>query len=74
LEPDELIGYANGMGFELIPLMPELAADSYKLNANWHKDPFDRMLIWQAIQNDVTLISKDANIIKYQSSGLKIIW
>lgn len=74
LEPDELIGYANGMGFEMIPLMPELAAGSYKLSANWHKDPFDRMLIWQAIQDNLTMISQDENIKKYQSSGLKIIW
>ena len=38
-----------------------------------HKDPFDRMLIWQSIQNDFTLISSDKAILKYQKYGLKII-
>lgn len=74
LEPDALIEQAKKIGFEWIPLLPDLAANSYKLNAAWHRDPFDRMLIWQAIQKDITLISKDENISKYQSAGLKVIW
>ncbi|WP_025145668.1 type II toxin-antitoxin system VapC family toxin [Pedobacter jeongneungensis] len=74
LKPHELTSQAKDLGFDLMPVSPELAASHYKLNAIWHKDPFDRMLIWQAIQNDITLISKDENINKYQSAGLKVIW
>lgn len=74
LEPNELMWQAKNLGFDLMPVSPESAASHYKLNAAWHRDPFDRMLIWQAIQNDITLISKDENIDKYQSAGLKIIW
>lgn len=74
LEPNELVNQAKDLGFDLMPVSPELAASHYKLNAIWHKDPFDRMLIWQAIQNDIALISKDENINKYQSAGLKVIW
>ena len=65
---------AKDLGFDLMPVSPESAASHYQLNATWHRDPFDRMLIWQAIQKDITLISKDENISKYQSAGLKVVW
>lgn len=74
LEPNELMDQGKALGFEFTPLLPEYPVSNYKLEGTWHKDPFDRMLIWQAIQQNITLISKDQNIAKYQSSGLKIIW
>ncbi len=30
-----------------------------------HRDPFDRMLIAQTISNKLTLVTKDADICKY---------
>jgi PIN domain nuclease of toxin-antitoxin system len=36
-----------------------------------HKDPFDRALIWQAINNDLILISSDGKINEYEKYGLK---
>jgi PIN domain nuclease of toxin-antitoxin system len=36
-----------------------------------HKDPFDRILIAQAIQNNLTMITKDSNFDAYP---VKIIW
>lgn len=74
LQPIELVKQAKDLGFDLMPVSPESAASHYRLNASWHKDPFDRMLIWQAIQNNITLISKDETINKYQSAGLKVVW
>ena len=38
------------------------------------RDPFDRMLIWQAIKNNLTLLSKDKNVALYKSVGLKLVW
>jgi PIN domain nuclease of toxin-antitoxin system len=32
------------------------------------------MLIWEAIQSNIPLISKDENVEKYQSEGLVVIW
>jgi PIN domain nuclease of toxin-antitoxin system len=46
----------------------------HKLTAFHHKDPFDRMMIWQAIQHQLIFITDDANIHKYQDCGLKVIW
>ncbi|MEO5602774.1 MAG: hypothetical protein ABIR06_17775 [Cyclobacteriaceae bacterium] len=54
--------------------MPEEGATYHQLEANWHRDPFDRMLIWQAIKNKLTIISKDSHVANYKSVGLKVIW
>lgn len=35
-----------------------------------HKDPFDRLLISQAIVEIMTLVSSDANFVKYQANLL----
>jgi PIN domain nuclease of toxin-antitoxin system len=73
--PEELSELSIESGFSLISLLPTESASYCHLpiNSN-HKDPFDRMLIWQAIQQDLTLISKDENIAGYRSAGLKILW
>ncbi|MBN1525371.1 MAG: type II toxin-antitoxin system VapC family toxin [Spirochaetales bacterium] len=44
----------------------------YKLPIE-HKDPFDRAIIWQAIQNDFTLLSLDENLDLYKKHGLKFL-
>jgi PIN domain nuclease of toxin-antitoxin system len=72
--PGQLPEITKQTGFELIELLPDEAATYYQLEANWHRDPFDRMLIWQAIQNKLTIISKDNHIARYKSVGLKAIW
>ena len=37
-----------------------------------HRDPFDRLLIAQALDNDLTLVTHDRAFAAYE--GLKIIW
>lgn len=37
-----------------------------------HKDPFDRMIIWQAIKSDMMLLSVDAKMNLYKEYGLKL--
>ena len=39
-----------------------------------HHDPFDRMLIQQAIRNDLVLISKDEKFPQYEENGLQLLW
>ena len=39
-----------------------------------HKDPFDRMIIWQAITRDMKLISNDGFFEQYNKFGLQLIW
>lgn len=67
--------YCNQMGFYMIPLAPQEALDSLKLPLREnHKDPFDRMLIYQCISHQYTLISKDSKMKFYQEDGLNYIW
>lgn len=72
--PEDIPKLSEETGFSFLPLLPVEAAGYHKLNANWHRDPFDRMLIWQAINNNLTLLSKDKNMIHYKSVGLKLAW
>ena len=37
-----------------------------------HKDPFDRMIIWQAIKEEMTLLSVDTRMNDYLEYGLKL--
>lgn len=71
-EAEDLPEACLKVGFEIVALSAEDSSTYHKLKAIYHKDPFDRMLIWQAIQHDYSLISVDANVRKYVSEGLKI--
>ncbi|MDR1353013.1 MAG: type II toxin-antitoxin system VapC family toxin [Treponema sp.] len=67
--------YAGEMGFTIIEMKERetITFHEFPLKEN-HKDPFDRMLIWQAITNDMVLLSKDTLIKQYEENGLRIIW
>lgn len=74
LSPINFLNIANETGFITIPLSVIDSSTYHLLKATWHRDPFDRMLIWQAIQQNLTLVTKDEDIVKYQSVGLKTVW
>src|SRR5665213_605901 len=67
IAPETLPGLAGQTGFKYLPLLPTESASYHQINADLHRDPFDRMLIWQAIKNDLTLLSKDKNVARYKS-------
>ena len=73
LSLEELPAACLAMGFEIEPLSAEDSSSYHRLTATYHKDPFDRMLIWQAIRNGYTLISADSNVKKYVSVGLTVV-
>lgn len=72
--PDELPATAIQMGLELIDLEADVAANFYRLPKQLHKDPFDRMIIWLAIQKKFILISKDNQFNTCSKYGLKTAW
>ncbi|WP_257668550.1 type II toxin-antitoxin system VapC family toxin [Parapedobacter tibetensis] len=74
VNPDELPPLAKESGFTFLALEPSEASGYHRLEADWHRDPFDRMLIWQAINHDLVLLSKDETISQYRSVGLKQLW
>jgi len=67
--------YARKMDFTIIDMQENEAITFNKLpTKDNHKDPFDRMLIWQAITKNMTIISKDELFDQYKKDGLKLIW
>jgi len=74
VSPEELPEAAEEAGFTLLPLDCQHASAYHRLSKLGHKDPFDRMLVSQAIQSGATLLSKDPEIKAYTKHGLKLIW
>lgn len=72
--PGELPKKAKEAGLEVVSLTSEVASSYYQLPQTAHKDPFDLMLIWQAISQKYTLISKDKQLTSFRRHGLKLIW
>ena len=62
-------------GLALIGLNEQESSSYSRLSAvENHRDPFDRMLIWQAITRGMTLISSDKAFDAYRSFGLRLLW
>jgi len=74
INPDEFREYSLDAGFKLLDLSTEITSSFYLLPRYRNKDPFDRMLAWQAMNEKFTLISKDKGFDDYQKEGLKRFW
>ena len=72
--PEILVRTAREMGLMLIAPDAEESASFYQLPRLPHRDPFDRMLVWQAIQRELVLITKDSARAAYQAAGLRVLW
>ena len=69
-----LIKIAELTGIRAIALEPDEAESSHELSENTHFDPFDRMLVWQAISRKLTLISAHSTLKRFKADGLKLLW
>lgn len=72
--PDNLPVIAKDAGFEILNLDIDTVSSFYKLPKLKDKDPFDRMLTWQAICQGYHLLTKDPDFAYYKNHGLKTIW
>jgi PIN domain nuclease of toxin-antitoxin system len=74
-DPGEMFAVASKGGILELSLTSEDCA-SYHLLAvkEHHKDPFDQMLIWQAISRKMPVLSKDRSFEQYRQDGLELIW
>lgn len=72
--PESLVGVARDMGLTLIAPDADETASSHQLPRVPHRDPFDRLLVWQAIQRQYVLITKDSALPAYTAVGLKVLW
>ena len=74
IDPSALPSWAKKAGIAILDLKAEEAASFHSLPKKAHKDPFDRMLVWQAIQNEMMLLTKDRSLKEYQKLGLNMEW
>jgi PIN domain nuclease of toxin-antitoxin system len=75
---DKIIDSLSKIQVEIIPVeinhIKELEKlPILKINGKTHDDPFDRLLIAQAIANKYTLISSDQKFPFYNTCGLKLL-
>ena len=68
---DELLKAIEGHGFTILDLDPQEAIGSIALSKTVHKDPFDRMLAWQAISRNLPLVSTDHSMAEFEGFGLR---
>jgi len=71
--PEEFVSTIYKMGVKWITPTEQQYASYYLLPKNdKHKDPFDRMIIWHAIQSGLILLSSDKKISEYKIHGLHL--
>ena len=52
-------------GISLLNLTPEIAIESTRLPGDFHRDPFDQMIVATARLNQCPLVTSDRKIIRY---------
>jgi PIN domain nuclease of toxin-antitoxin system len=69
--PVDLAERVRDMGFRELPVTHVHAIAAGRLPPH-HRDPFDRMLVAQAVAEDLTLVSRDGSIALYDVDILKV--
>ena len=73
ITPEKLFNASLDAGYELFDVAEEDLISFHKLPAHKdHKDPFDRLLIWQCIRNNLVFLTADRRAREYVRHGLKI--
>ncbi len=66
VEPERLVAAVSASGFSALPISLEHAVAVGRLPA-LHRDPFDRLLIAQALSEPLHLLTADAQLLPYSS-------
>ncbi len=68
--PDDLAAAIEGAGFRERPI---LLADARRLESlpDHHRDPFDRMLVAQALVDGIPIVSRDPHVARYP---VQVLW
>ncbi|HBC89407.1 MAG TPA: PIN domain nuclease [Lentisphaeria bacterium] len=72
--PDDFPRISMEMGFSIQELSPETVSTFYKLPKTDNKDPFDRLIAWEAIKSGMILVSRDKAFESYGKFGLRTLW
>ena len=72
--PHELLHTAKQMGIQVANITANEFATFFQLpSVDGHKDPFDRLIIWQCIMQNRTLVSHDHKLNCYVALGLTVM-
>jgi len=72
--PNELPHLVTQMGIQIANITPNEFASFYQLPlVEEHKDPFDRLIIWQCISQQMVFVSHDSKLDAYADFGLNYI-
>lgn len=75
IAPKDFVPLCERLEITIIDLNPNLLVSSGDLPFQGnHRDPFDRMIIWTAISENIPVISRDKDYRLYEEHGLRIIW
>lgn len=66
----EALRYFNASGFRMLPVEAEHAVAVETLAAH-HQDPFDRILVAQALTEPMRLITHDATVARYSDTIIR---
>ena len=71
VSPEEVFSAAVDAGFQLFPCTPEDVVTTYRLpKRHGADDVFTRLIVWQAIQNRLVLLTHDVKLSVYRPDGL----
>jgi len=74
VSPAEFPAIAKTMDMEILDIVAEDVSTFHELPRVGHRDPFDRLIIRQAIRRKIPVVTKDADFKLYKSHGLRIVW
>jgi len=72
ISPEELFVEIDSSHFSCLLLRNEDLITFHRLPVE-HRDPFDRIMIWQCINNNLFFLSVDAAVPTYEKYGLKLL-
>ena len=72
--PDDFPKLSSEMGFSIQELSPETVSTFYKLPKTDNKDPFERLIAWDAIKSGMILVTCDKCFESYSKFGLRTLW
>lgn len=73
ITPDRIPDLLIRSGYDIENIDYITFSTFYKLPTEYHKDPFDRLLIWESIRKGYFILTKDNEFINYEKYGLKIL-
>jgi PIN domain nuclease of toxin-antitoxin system len=70
--PEDMPDFVAREGWHLLEFQAPTVASFHGLSSvPGHKDPFDRLLIWTAIRENLIFVSRDGALAEYEALGLK---